>query len=116
MGKNAYAARLQAQRDAREYIIKLWMGQMMFDAFSITLSDPEIMGKDTFGEKRLKKIGAAMNQRLEEIMPALTGGPEADYIRAKVDQRLQQIFPMPCPGRKGTKGGKTQGLKARKRV
>lgn len=110
MGKNAYAARLQAQRDAREYIIKLWMGQMMFDAFSITLSDPEIMGKDTFGEKRLKKIGAAMNQRLEEIMPALTGGPEADYIRAKVDQRLQQIFSDALPWTERYEGWEERGL------
>lgn len=110
MGKNAYAAKLQAQRDAREYIIKLWMGQLMMDVFSITLADEEVMGKDTFGEKRLKKIGAAMNQRLEEIMPALTGGPEADYIRAKVDQRLQQIFSDALPWSERYEGWAERGL------
>lgn len=110
MAKNAYAAKLQAQRDAREYIIKMWMVQMMFDAFSITMSDPEIMGKDTFGEKRLKKIGAAMNKKLEEIMPALTGGPEADYIRAKVDQRLQQIFSDALPWPERYDGWTERGL------
>lgn len=93
MGKNAYAAKLQAQRDAREYIIKLWMGQLMMDVFSITLADEEVMDKDTFGKKRLAKIEAAINQRIAEVMPALTGGPEADYIRATVDRRLKQIKP-----------------------
>lgn len=111
MGKNAYAARLQAQRDAREYIIKLWMGQLMMDVFGITLAGEEVMGKDTFGEKRLAKIETAINQRISEVMPALTGGPEADYIRATVDRRLKQIKPDALPWTERYEGWEDPGIK-----
>lgn len=112
MGKNAYAAKLQAQRDAREYIIKLWMGQLMMDVFGITLADEEVMGKDTFGEKRLARIETAINQRISEVMPALTGGPEADYIRATVDRRLKQIKPDALPWTERYEGWEDPGIKS----
>lgn len=110
MGKNAYAAKLQAQRDAREYIIKLWTGQLMMDAFGITLSNPDVMGKDTFGAKRLAKIEIAINECVNEIILGLTGGPEADYIRAKVDQRLKQIKPDALPWPERYEGWEERGL------
>lgn len=92
MGKNDYAKRLNEARQRRETVIKLWMAQLCFDATSLALNDPEIMGKDVFGRKRLVKLDKGLNKWFSQIYPSLTGAEEASYIRAKVDERLKEIY------------------------
>ncbi len=65
--------------------------QFMTDTLILTLNDPEVMGKDVFGYKRLKKILAAWGKKYDQFFDALTLTPEADYAREKMDQIMKQI-------------------------
>jgi len=65
--------------------------QFMTDTLIMTLNDPEVMGKDVFGHKRLKKILAAWGKKYDQFFDALTLNPEADYAREKMDQIMKQI-------------------------
>ena len=92
MPKNDYARKLQLMREEREYIIKQWTAQLSLDVVADILNDPEVMGKDTLGAKRLQKVGHAFNERFSLFSTALTKNPEADYIRAKIDEKQRRIF------------------------
>lgn len=67
--------------------------QRTADFLSIALSDPEVMGKDTFSYKRIKKIYAKMIELQSEFAPAFQKGDEQDYYQEMFDRRLKQIFP-----------------------
>lgn len=92
MAKNAYAAELLRRKDERELIIKMWTLQMALDVFTLVLNDPAVMGKDVLGRKRLMAVGAEFNRMTAECMLALTGDPEADYIRIRMDEALVRIL------------------------
>lgn len=66
--------------------------QFMTDTLVLTLNDPEVMGKDVFGKKRLLKIIEAWGKTYDKYHGALEKGDEADYHQIKLDQRLQSIF------------------------
>lgn len=92
MPKNTYAQKLKDKQQARDYIIKQWTAQLSMDIFIDILNDPDIMGKDTLGAKRLEKIGEAFNARFPIFFTALAKNPEADYMRAKIDAMIKRIF------------------------
>lgn len=66
--------------------------QQFFDYMCIVLNDPEIMGKDVFGAKRLLKIHAAMKKLDKEYSEAWVNSQESDYYQEKLDGRLKSIF------------------------
>ena len=92
MPKSGYLARQQEERRNRDHIIKNWTAQLCLDIFCTILNDPKIMGKDTFGEARLVKIGTEFNDRFDEFQMALSKDVEADYLRDKMDRIQRQIF------------------------
>jgi predicted secreted acid phosphatase len=66
--------------------------QQLLDMMCLVLNDPEVMGKDTFGKKRLYKIILATGDRIDEYNDAWQKTDEADYKRAKLDEALAKIF------------------------
>ena len=66
--------------------------QLFTDCLSIVLNDPEVMGRDVFGEDRIRRVVEATMRERDRWIAAVNPGPEADYMREKLDQRLQQIF------------------------
>ena len=85
MGKNGYLARRKVRDDVMQDAIKQTYMQYMTDMLILTLNDPEVMGKDVFGYKRLKKVLDAWGRYYDQFFDALTKNPEADYAREKMD-------------------------------
>ena len=67
--------------------------QRTADYFAIALNSPDVMGKDTLSEKRIKKIYAKVMELQKDFSPAFQKGPEQDYYQEMLDRRLRQIFP-----------------------
>lgn len=90
--KNDYAKKMQQERQAL-LDIGVDVGiQMMADFMSLALNEPEIMRKNALGAVRLKKALARAQELHGTFAEAFRTGPEADYFRAKLDERLKQIF------------------------
>lgn len=94
--KNKYLARQAARDQAIQEAMEVTMRQIMVDTLILTLNDPEVMGSDTFGYSRLMKVLDGWDEKYETYAGAITKGPEADYLRGKLDQALKQIV-----GKKG---------------
>lgn len=91
-GKNTYAAELQRKRELGYEIISDWTAQLCLDTMAVVLNDPEVMGRDTFGAKRLMRICEAFNKRYELYRKALLKDDEAEYWRVKIDRAQAAIF------------------------
>lgn len=91
MGKNGYLARGKVRDDVMQDAIKQTYMQYMTDMLILTLNDPEVMGKDVFGYKRLKKVLDAWGRYYDQFFDALTKNPEADYAREKMDAAMKRI-------------------------
>lgn len=66
--------------------------QQILDMMSIVLNDPQVMGKDTFGRKRLLSVLNAIGERIDEFQSAWEKNDETDYYRVKLDEYLTQIY------------------------
>ena len=67
--------------------------QRTADFFAIALNSPDVMGRDTLGAARIKKIYAKALELQRQYAPAFQKGPEQDYYQELLDRRLRQIFP-----------------------
>lgn len=90
MGKNDYLKRREAVNqgflDAGEQ-----MGmQKMWDYFQLTLRNPEVMGKDVFGKKRLEKIFNHLKVLVDRYHICFTDDKEADYYQEELDAQLRE--------------------------
>ena len=92
MGKNGYLAQREKTMQKCFVVACDTTTQQFFDYMCIVLNDPEIMGKDTFGAKRLKKIYDAMRELDKTFSEAWCGGLESDYYQEKLDAKLKEIF------------------------
>lgn len=90
--KNAYAEELYRKKALGFEIVSDWTAQLCLDTLAMVLNDPEVMGRDTFGAKRLMRICEAFNKKYETTKLALRSSDDADYIRAKIDQEQARIF------------------------
>lgn len=89
---NAY---LQKQHEVYQGFLDLGeqiATQKMWDYIQIVLRDPKVMGKDTFGPKRLAKVYTALKEAKDEYHVAFTADKEADYYQEKLDSQLRQIW------------------------
>ena len=90
MGSNGYLARKNAMYqgflDAGE---RLGM-QKMWDYIQLTLRDPDVMGKDTFGKKRLEDIYKNINILADRYHICFTADKEADYYQEELDSLLRR--------------------------
>ena len=92
MAKNGFLdrrnTREQAILDAGEE-----MGmQKMWDYVQIVLRDPEIMGRDTFGRKRLEKVYHELSKVANYYHTAFTNDVEADHRQEELDARLKEVW------------------------
>ena len=73
--------------------------QYTTDMFLLALNDPEIMGKDVLGYKRLCRVLKGVSQKYDDFHGALLKDPEADYVRAKLDEAMLKFVPKEafCP-------------------
>lgn len=64
------------------------------DIYQCILNDPDIMGKDVFGQKRMLKIHMAAEAMSEEYTPCMYGvtDPEADVWQEKLDAKLKKVW------------------------
>ena len=91
MAKNGYLARQKVRDGVLQDATRQTYQQYMTDTLILTLNDPEVMGKDVFGYKRLKKVLEAWGKCYDKYFDALTKNPEADYAREKMDRLMKQI-------------------------
>lgn len=66
--------------------------QWAIDLVQIALHDRGIMGKDTFGPGRMRKICQAFDRMDKDYEDALGTGPRASYCRGKMDEELKRIY------------------------
>ena len=90
MGKN-FSDRLKAEREAIQIAVQQTYTQFMMDMISLTLNDPEVMGKDTFGYERLLRVLHGVEANFDKYADALTKKANADYCREKLDENLARI-------------------------
>lgn len=93
MGKK-YA---QIQREAYQFFLDTGMDtgfQKCWDLLQTVLHDPKVMGKDTFGKKRIKKICAALRERERSLGKAWlpTKENDADVCQRDLDALLREIW------------------------
>ena len=89
--KNAYLEKKQQERIARDMVVTGWARQEVFDALVLVLHDPEVMGKDIFGEERLQRLCVALDAKINEIRPGLSNQTNASHVRRQVDDELRKI-------------------------
>ena len=100
MGKpNPFLAKQEALRQKCFEVACDTATQQFFDYMCIVLNDPEIMGKDVFGAKRLMKVQEAMRKLDKEYSQAWGGGHDSDYYQEKIDGVLKKIFGQIVPFR-----------------
>ena len=66
--------------------------QQIIDYLTIALRDPEIMGKDIFGRKRIEKIIVKIMMLDKQFSKAYTLDKEADYLQEKLDGLLRDLY------------------------
>ena len=92
MGKNGYLER-QAVMQRAYFNAGLQAGrQQIIDMVSLVLRDQEIMGKDTFGGKRLMKIVKGIGEYIDKYNLAWQKHDETDYWRVKLDEALAEAY------------------------
>lgn len=90
--QNPFLAKQEALRQQCFEVACDTTAQKFFDYLCIALNDPEIMGKDVFGAKRLEKIYEAMRKLDKEYSEAWCGSQDSDYYQEKIDDSLKKIF------------------------
>lgn len=66
--------------------------QQIIDMMSLTLNDPEIMGKDVFGKDRLVKVVKGIDDYIDKYQPAWEKSAETDYYQEKLDSAIAGIY------------------------
>ena len=66
--------------------------QQILDMITLALRDPNVVGKDTFGKKRLLKLVNAIGKNIDNYWQAWQKTNETDYYRAKLDAALAEAY------------------------
>ena len=67
--------------------------QLAADCFQAVLNDPDVMGKDVFGSKRIKRICDEVQRCIDYYFDALNvRNPEADVMQEKLDAVLRRLW------------------------
>ncbi len=90
MGKNAYLERKQAMYQGFLDVGEQMGMQKMWDYIQLTLRDPEVMGKDTFGKKRLEKVYNHLKVLADRYHVCFTDDKEADYYQEELDAQIRK--------------------------
>ena len=66
--------------------------QKAWDYIQLALRDPEAMGKDVRGRKRIEIIHKKLSELADYYHTAFTDDKEADYRQEKLDAHLREIW------------------------
>ena len=92
MAKNDFLERQKMMNQAY-FDAGLQMGrQQILDMMCLTLNDPAVMKKNTYGEKRLPEVISDIGKKIDLFQKAWERDAETDYYRAKMDQSLSKAF------------------------
>ncbi len=92
MGKNKYIEQRDAMRQGF-FDAGLKCGrQQIIDMVSLVLRDPKIMGKDTFGGKRLIKIVQGIKDYIDEYSLAWQKHDDTDVWQKRLDDGLVEAY------------------------
>lgn len=81
------------ERDRKTFSAGLYMGmQIAADYFQIALRDPSVMGKDTFGRKRIEKINEKTMELDDYFNTAFSSHVEAERYQEEMDRLLREIY------------------------
>lgn len=94
MRNNGLMKKQKLRDSVMETAVKQTFQQYMVDMFIISLNDPDVMGKDVLGYKRLKKVLDAVQRNYDTYYDSMTKNPEADYFRWKIDEIMKRIMPL----------------------
>lgn len=90
--KNAFLEKQRAENQAY-FNAGLQMGrQQILDMMSLTLNDPKYVKKDVFGGGRLNTVVIGIGEYIDLFQKAWERHDETDYYRAKLDDRLAEIY------------------------
>lgn len=94
MAKNAF---LTKQKEMNQLCLDVGMDtgfQKCWDLIQIVLHDPNVMGKDTFGQERIKKLYTAMQVLEKQLRNAWIPNTEkdADVCQRDLDALLGEIW------------------------
>lgn len=94
MAKNGF---LKKQQTMNQWFLDVGMDtgfQKCWDLLQIVLHDPKVMGKDTFGKERIKKVFVAMKQKEKELGRAWSPilYKDADVCQRDLDALLKEIW------------------------
>ena len=93
MGKpNPFIAKQQALQQRCFEVGCETTAQQFFDFLCLVLNDPDVMGKDVFGAKRIQKVHEALKAVDKKFNEAWVGSQESDYYQEKLDDALRRIF------------------------
>lgn len=92
MGKNGYLQKRKITTDMYREAEKQTCIQYMTDTLIIVLNDPDVMGKDVFGKKRITKVIKAWEEAYDRYHGALEKGDEQDVWQVKMDRILRSIM------------------------
>lgn len=92
MKKNAYLQKQKVTIDAYRQAEKETTMQYMIDTLLLVLHNPEVMGKDTFGRKRVRRVMAAWGIEIQRYEQVFHRVDEQDYWQVKLDQQLKEIL------------------------
>ena len=90
--KNTYINRRQAANQAFLDAGEQMGIQKMWDYIQIALRDPEVMGKDVLGRKRLEKLYQKTAELADYFHTAFTDDVEADHRQEEMDAALREIW------------------------
>ena len=90
--KNTYLERRQAVNQAFLDTGEQMGIQKMWDYIQIALRDPETMGKDVMGRKRMEKLYKKTAELADYFHTAFTDDKEADHRQEEMDAALREIW------------------------
>lgn len=92
MAKNDYLSR---QRVVQQTYLDIGeeMGiQKAWDYIQVVLHDPEVMGKNALGVKKLAKVYKKLAEVADHYKTAFSDHVEADYVQEELDGVLREIW------------------------
>ena len=91
MGKNYMQTRREVQQKALDVGMDTGF-QKCWDLIQLALRDPAVMGKDTFGKERIKRLYHGLMKLEHEYGPAWLAEVESDVLQEKLDTALGEIW------------------------
>lgn len=93
MKQSGMIKRQKIRDGVMEKAVKQTFQQYMSDMFILALNDPDVMGKDVLGYKRLVRVMDAVQKNYDRFYDALRKTDESDYCRVKMDEAMKRIIP-----------------------